>query len=123
MPRPKIPPKLREEVIQRDGLFCRYCGTGPMSVQWDYNRKGKVRLYNAWNRLGDPTIELDHLIPLSRGGENTAENLVVSCRSCNGRKWNRNLYAALRQPIPFSLLPRPSAEALGWRRTFYRGFP
>lgn len=123
MARPKISPALREEVIQRDGLFCRHCGTGPMAIRWHYNRKGRVALYNDWNQPGDETIELDHLIPVSKGGENTADNLVVSCRACNASKWNRIIATALRQPIPFTLLPRPSASDLGWRPTVFRGFP
>lgn len=29
---------------------------------------------------------LDHYIPLAKGGKNTIENIVVSCRSCNAKK-------------------------------------
>lgn len=31
-----------------------------------------------------PTI--DHVIPISRGGKNTRENLVLACHFCNKRK-------------------------------------
>lgn len=34
-------------------------------------------------------LEKDHLVPLSRGGEHTLENVVPSCRSCNASKGNR----------------------------------
>jgi 5-methylcytosine-specific restriction endonuclease McrA len=34
-------------------------------------------------------LTLDHVIPRSRGGESTWENLVASCRLCNNRKGNR----------------------------------
>jgi 5-methylcytosine-specific restriction endonuclease McrA len=30
----------------------------------------------------------DHRIPLSRGGDNTLENLVACCKDCNQRKDN-----------------------------------
>ena len=30
--------------------------------------------------------EADHYIPLSRGGEHAASNMVVCCRSCNSKK-------------------------------------
>lgn len=113
--RSKITPKVREYVIQRDGLSCRYCGFGPMKVRWHYNRKGRVLLYNDWDRLGDITIELDHLIPVSRGGKTTPENLVVLCRTCNATKWNRPLCGPLRAPSPFRLPPRPTAAELGWK--------
>lgn len=43
---------------------CHYCGTdGPMHA--------------------------DHRVPLSRGGPNTIDNIVPSCRSCNSRKHDR----------------------------------
>jgi 5-methylcytosine-specific restriction endonuclease McrA len=31
-------------------------------------------------------IEQDHVIPLSRGGQHTIDNVVPACRSCNARK-------------------------------------
>lgn len=35
------------------------------------------------------SYHLDHVHPLSRGGKNYPENLVVACSSCNLRKWNK----------------------------------
>ncbi len=35
------------------------------------------------------TYEVDHRVPLSRGGSNDPSNLVVSCMSCNRRKHNK----------------------------------
>lgn len=32
------------------------------------------------------TFDIDHKIPLCRGGENKIENLVISCPTCNRRK-------------------------------------
>jgi len=53
----------REGVLARDGFTCAYCG-------------GR----------GDT---LDHVMPESRGGQNTWLNLVAACAPCNGRKDNR----------------------------------
>ena len=33
----------------------------------------------------------DHVVPLSKGGQHTAENIVPSCRSCNSRKKDKLL--------------------------------
>ena len=33
------------------------------------------------------TITMDHFIPLSRGGEHSASNVVPACKRCNGQKW------------------------------------
>jgi 5-methylcytosine-specific restriction endonuclease McrA len=54
---------LAAEVFARD-VSCRYCG--------------------SLDRL-----TLDHVLPVSRGGEDTRENLVVACKSCNSRKKDR----------------------------------
>lgn len=60
-------PEVRQAVIARDGFTCRYCGC-------------------------DVDVpHLDHVIPFSRGGKTTIENLVVSCRSCNASKKDRDL--------------------------------
>jgi HNH endonuclease/Helix-turn-helix domain len=51
--------ELRATVFERDGYSCVYCGY-----------KGSA-------------LECDHSIPLSRGGDNSIENLVTACRPCN----------------------------------------
>ena len=35
--------------------------------------------------------EKDHIIPISKGGNNTKENIVPSCRSCNAKKGDKIL--------------------------------
>ena len=55
----------RKNVIKRDNYQCQYCG------------KAK----------SDLTI--DHVLPRSRGGKDTWENLVTACHSCNSKKGNR----------------------------------
>jgi 5-methylcytosine-specific restriction endonuclease McrA len=59
-------PLSRRAVFARDGQRCQYC-----------------------NR---PAENIDHVIPRSRGGPHTWENVVASCRPCNARKENRLLH-------------------------------
>ncbi len=59
-------PLSRRAVFARDGQRCQYC-----------------------NR---PAENIDHVIPRSRGGPHTWENVVASCRPCNARKENRFLH-------------------------------
>lgn len=59
-----IPRALAKEVFERDAYRCRECG--------------------GWQDLC-----ADHIIPESRGGETTLENLQTLCRSCNSRKGAR----------------------------------
>lgn len=54
-------------------------------------------------------LSLDHLIASSRGGPDTGDNIVWSCRSCNSSKGDRDLldwYATRSQFPPLLLLRR-----------------
>lgn len=55
----------RKNIFLRDGYRCQYCG-----------RK-------------ESQLTIDHVIPKSRGGEESWNNLITACRSCNIRKGNR----------------------------------
>lgn len=59
-----IRPKVRFEVFKRDGFTCAYCGRKPPDV----------------------TLEADHILPLSEGGDSDIENLITSCWDCNRGK-------------------------------------
>lgn len=56
----------RFRILHRDNFTCRYCGSRP----------------------GSDLLEVDHLVPRSRGGSDDDENLVTACKTCNGRKSN-----------------------------------
>ena len=60
----KISDKLRYQVLKRDGFKCCACGASPAK---------------------DPSVELhiDHIIPWSKGGETTIDNLQTLCSRCN----------------------------------------
>ena len=76
----------RKNILMRDRNTCQYCG--------------EVMLPSD--------LTLDHVVPRSRGGNSTWENLVACCHPCNRRKGNRLLneiddMILLREPRPFSL--------------------
>jgi len=76
----------RKNILLRDRNTCQYCATA----------------------LPPSELTLDHVIPRSRGGNSTWENLVACCHACNRRKGNRMLHEIddmqlLREPRPFSL--------------------
>ncbi|MDQ3964315.1 MAG: HNH endonuclease [Actinomycetota bacterium] len=54
----------RRAVFVRDEFTCQYCGR--------------------------PAENVDHVIPKSRGGGHTWDNVVAACRPCNSRKENRS---------------------------------
>jgi 5-methylcytosine-specific restriction endonuclease McrA len=55
----------RKNILRRDGHRCQYCGRG------------------------DLPLTIDHIAPKSRHGEDTWENLVTACVSCNNKKGDR----------------------------------
>ncbi|MEL6556363.1 MAG: HNH endonuclease [Cyanobacteria bacterium J06621_11] len=60
----KIPPVNRREVLRRDAHTCQYCGS-------------KKRL------------TLDHVLPQSKGGQHSWDNVVAACAPCNSFKADR----------------------------------
>ncbi len=74
----------RRAVFARDDWICQYCGTGAENV--------------------------DHVIPRSRGGTHTWENVVASCRRCNARKENH-----LHEEVGMRLRRPPVAPRDGLR--------
>lgn len=56
-------------------------------IQAQYQRQ-KGHCYWCGKRL-DKTYNVDHVIPLSRGGSNWPSNLVIACRDCNNHKYNK----------------------------------
>lgn len=62
--RPPIPREIVDAVYKRDGGRCVYCG----STQ---------------------NLQLDHIIPFSKGGATTLENMQLLCQKCNVEKSNK----------------------------------
>lgn len=58
-------PLTRRNILHRDGHSCQYCGYA-----------------------GDD-LTLDHVVPRSRGGDDSWENIVTACVRCNVKKGNR----------------------------------
>jgi 5-methylcytosine-specific restriction endonuclease McrA len=51
----------RQNIFKRDHHVCQYCGTSE-------------------------DLTLDHVLPKSRGGKSSWDNLVTACKSCNSKK-------------------------------------
>ena len=51
----------KKNIMQRDKNTCQYCGS-------------------------TKHLTIDHVMPVSRGGENTWKNMVTACFSCNNKK-------------------------------------
>ena len=62
--RKNISKKTRFEVFKRDKFTCQYCGRSAPDV----------------------ILEVDHIMPVAKGGTNDIMNLITSCKDCNRGK-------------------------------------
>lgn len=93
----------RQSIFERDNHTCQYCGT----------------------QLPKSQLTIDHVVPQSRKGADTWENLTVACVPCNVRKGNRTPDEAgmrlLRPPSKPAWVPNfgkrvPEYQLEVWRR-------
>ena len=85
VPYPASVPLSRRAVFTRDGQTCVYCGGSATSI--------------------------DHVVPRSRGGTHTWDNVVAACRRCNHTKADRSL-AELGWALP---QPPRTPSGAAWR--------
>lgn len=90
VPYPSSVPLSRRAVFTRDGQTCVYCGGSATSI--------------------------DHVVPRSRGGTHTWDNVVAACRRCNHTKADRSL-AELGWSLP---QPPRTPTGAAWRLLGHR---
>lgn len=56
----------RKNILRRDEYKCAYCGKS------------------------DGNLTIDHIVPKSKGGKDTWDNLIAACTVCNNKKGNRS---------------------------------
>ena len=96
VPQARKPAFTRFNVFLRDRFTCQYCG----------------------DRFPTPELTFDHVIPRSRGGRTSWDNVVTACGVCNLRKGNRMPDRAGLHPLNAPL--QPSTHQL---QENGRGFP
>ena len=62
-----IPKELRYKILKRDRFTCQSCGARAPEVE----------------------LEVDHKIPVSKGGTDDESNLITKCKDCNRGKSNK----------------------------------
>ena len=91
-------PATRAGVMLRDAYTCQYCGMTP----------------------GRYELTVDHVVPRSKGGGHSWENLTTACKACNYKKGNQLLEDAqmklIRKPfepsyVALVLLSNPTAAS------------
>jgi 5-methylcytosine-specific restriction endonuclease McrA len=88
----------RENVYTRDSGKCQYCGT----------------------RVARPEATYDHVMPRSKGGQTTWENIVIACLGCNQKKGGRTPEQAgmklLSKPVRPKRLPDSFRMTFAWKK-------
>jgi len=82
-------PVSRRALLVRDRYTCQYCGVQP----------------------GRQHLTIDHVIPRSRGGKTTWDNVVAACKKCNSKKGNKTPAEANMQLLTQPARPRYFAMA------------
>jgi hypothetical protein len=111
-PTPRMPTStVKAHVKKRDQMHCRFCGMPvidarvrkammaayPDDIQWPNTDIGK---HGAFMCLW---LQYDHILPNSRGGDSSIDNIVVTCTACNfGRMETTLEEARLLHPLKFS---------------------
>jgi len=67
-----VPTLTKDMLLARDRYLCAYCA----------------------QRFRYDQLDIEHIVPSSRGGADTWTNLVAACKACNNRKANRTPEAA-----------------------------
>ncbi len=66
--RGRVSNKMRFSIMERDGYRCCHCGK---------------------RETDENLLEIDHIIPISKGGKSVYDNLQTLCHKCNVEKGNR----------------------------------
>ena len=78
-----IPPLTNQALFGRDRNVCLYCG----------------------GSFSDSSLTRDHIVPTSRGGKDSWDNVVSACKRCNHYKGNRLLEECNVQLLALPYLP------------------
>ena len=74
----------RKNIVWRDNNQCQYCA----------------------NYFPSDKLTMDHVLPKSRGGQNTWENLVAACTKCNQKKGSRTTKESGMHPLKKPVRPK-----------------
>ncbi|MDX2243651.1 MAG: HNH endonuclease [Leptolyngbyaceae cyanobacterium bins.302] len=89
----KVPPVNRREVFRRDHHTCQYCGS-------------------------PKRLTIDHVVPRSKGGSHTWDNVVAACEPCNLKKSDRTLAEA---GMKLATKPKPPMHpAIAFAEQFWK---
>ena len=84
-----ISPKIKQafysqfELQPKDKCRCHWC-----HKQGELDVGGVIEIRKLKKRIKIVSFHIDHIWPVSLGGNNELSNLVLSCQRCNQEKYN-----------------------------------
>jgi 5-methylcytosine-specific restriction endonuclease McrA len=95
--RPRAPSAAtRQAVVARDGWRCRFCGIPVIDAKMRRKIAAAYPQALRWNDSEDAEqhsafqcmrLQYDHVLPHTRGGTSSPDNLIVTCAPCNYGRW------------------------------------
>lgn len=98
-----IPTAIRQKVAERAIWCCEYC--------------------KSQEQFAPQPFTLDHIMPISKGGDNDFKNLALACQGCNGSKLAKlAVLDPLTKTVVYLFNPRLQiwTEHFAWDETFTR---
>lgn len=112
---------LERSIVDRDGYWCRFCGIGV--VRREVRKQMRSRYPDAlrWGAANRDmhagfqalTACFDHILPYSRGGATSLENMVLCCWPCNNGRSDLTL-AEVDLLDPLSRAVKPASGWESW---------
>ena len=97
-------------MLARDGVFLEdLC---PKSHDRRWRRSLHMLTGHRCLYCGDASQSIDHVKPLSRGGQSVTENCVPACLSCNGKKGDSDVFVWYRSQAFYD--PRRAMALRAW---------
>jgi len=91
----KLTPQIKQEVRLRAKNCCEYC----------YSQE----------KFATHSFSVEHIKPLSKGGNNNLDNLALSCQGCNNHKYNKT---EGKDPVSGAIISLYNPRHQNWQEHF-----
>lgn len=91
----RVPAALKRIVAERARDCCEYC--------------------RSQSRIATTAFSIEHIVPRSRGGETSLDNLALACQGCNNHKFDK---VEARDSVTGAIVPLYHPRRERWRTHF-----